>query len=108
MSPDAATTSSEGSPPLLIACRRSFPVGFNRVVFILLVLLVSLVPIVVFAFMMMVDNRTGWSANCHCHSCVLWSCDHDEQSTISTVGIRPTLVEYRADITDSQKSTLVL
>jgi hypothetical protein len=57
VSPDAATTSSAERPPLLIACRRSFPVGFNPVMFISLVLLV---PIVAFAFMMMVvDNRNG-------------------------------------------------
>jgi hypothetical protein len=30
-----ATTSSAERPPPLIACRRSFPVGFNPVVFIL-------------------------------------------------------------------------
>jgi len=59
VSPDAATTSSEGSPPPLIACRRSFPAGFNQVVFILLVLLVLLVLIVAFAFMMVIDNRNG-------------------------------------------------
>ena len=54
---DAATTSSAERPPALIACRRSFPAGFNSVMFILLVLLV---PIVAFAFMMMVvDNRNG-------------------------------------------------
>ena len=58
--PDAATTSSAERPPVLIAPRRSFPTGFNPVVFILLVLLVLLVPIIAFAFMMMVvDNRNG-------------------------------------------------
>ena len=58
VSPDAATTSSARSPPPLITCNRSFPAGFNSVVFILLVLLVLLGPIVAFAFMMMVvDNR---------------------------------------------------
>lgn len=53
---DAATTSSTERPPALIACRSlSFPTGFNPAVFILLV---ALVPIVAFAFMMMVvDNR---------------------------------------------------
>jgi len=57
---DAATTSSAERPPPLIACRSLFPAGFNPVVFILLALLVSLVPIVAFAFMMMVvDNRNG-------------------------------------------------
>ena len=56
-SPDAATTSSAERPPPLIACIRSFAVGFNPVVFMLL--LVSLVPIVTLVFMMMmVDNRT--------------------------------------------------
>ena len=55
---DAATTLSEGSPPPLIACRKSFLAGFNPVVSILLVLLVSLVPIVAFAFMMVVDSRS--------------------------------------------------
>ena len=60
VSPDAVT-SSEGSLPPLIACRRSFPAVYNPVVFILLALLASLVPIVAFAFMMMmvVDNRNG-------------------------------------------------
>ena len=57
VSPDAATTSSEERPPPLIACRRSFPAGFNPVVFIFLV---SLVLIVAVAFMVMVvDNRNG-------------------------------------------------
>ena len=61
MSSDAATTSSAERPPALIACRRSFPAGFNPVMFIFLVLLVS---IVAFAFMMMVvDNRNGYSVN---------------------------------------------
>ena len=55
VSPDAATAWSAGSPPPLITCKRSFPAGFNSVVFMLLVLLG---PIVAFAFMMMVvDNR---------------------------------------------------
>ena len=59
---DAVNTSSAERPPPLITCRRSFAVGFNPV-FILLLLLVS---IVAFAFMMMVvDNRNGWSVNCH-------------------------------------------
>jgi hypothetical protein len=59
-SPDAATASSAETPPPLISCRRSFPAGFNPVFFILLLLLVSLVPIVAFAYMMMVvDNRSG-------------------------------------------------
>jgi hypothetical protein len=59
-SPDALTTSSAERPPPLIACRRSFSMGFNPVVFILLLLLMSLVSIVVFAFMMMVvDKRNG-------------------------------------------------
>ena len=58
--PDAATASSAERPPPLIACRRSFPTGFNPLVFILLLVVVSLVPIVAFAFMMMVvDNRNG-------------------------------------------------
>ena len=58
VSPDAAATWSAGSLPPLITCRRSFPAGFNAVVFILLVLLVLLGPMVAFAFMMMVvDNR---------------------------------------------------
>ena len=58
VSPAAATTWSAGSPPPLITCKRSFPAGFNSVVFILLVVLVLLGPIVAFAFMMMVvDNR---------------------------------------------------
>ena len=58
VSPDSATTWSAGSPPPPITCRRSFPAGFNPVVFILLVLLVLLGPIVAFAFMMIVvDNR---------------------------------------------------
>ena len=58
VSPDAATTWSAGSPPLLITCRRSFSAEFNAVVFILLVFLVLLGPMVAFAFMMMVvDNR---------------------------------------------------
>ena len=57
VSPDAATTSSAERPPPLIACRRSFPAGFNTVVFIFLV---SLVLIVAVAFMVMVvDNRNG-------------------------------------------------
>jgi len=57
---DAATTPSAEMPPPLIICRSLFPAGFNPVVFILLALLVSLVPIVAFAFMMMVvDNRNG-------------------------------------------------
>ena len=56
---DAATTPSAEMPPPLIVCRSLFPAGFNPVVFILLVLLVSLVPIVAFAFMMVVDNRNG-------------------------------------------------
>ena len=57
MSPDAATTSSAERPPRLIACTRSFPAEFNAVVFILSVLLV---PIVKFAFIMMVvDSRNG-------------------------------------------------
>ena len=57
VSPDAATTSSEERPPPLIACRRSFPAGFNPVVFIFLV---SLVLIAAVAFMVMVvDNRNG-------------------------------------------------
>jgi len=52
--PDAATTSSAERPPPLIAFRRSFPAGFNPVMFILLVLLVA------FAFrMMVVDNENG-------------------------------------------------
>ena len=52
VSPEAATTSSAERPPVLITCRRSFPVRFK---FILLVLLL---PMVDFAFMMMVvDNR---------------------------------------------------
>ena len=59
-SPDAATTSSAERPPALIACKRSFPAGFNLVMFMLLVLLVLLVAIVLFAFMMIVvDNRNG-------------------------------------------------
>ena len=59
-SPDAATTSSAERPPPLIACRMSFPAGFNPEVFILLVVVVSLVPMVAFAFMMVVvDNRNG-------------------------------------------------
>ena len=58
MSPDAATNSSAGRPPPLIDCRRSFPAGFNLVIFILLVLL-SLVTIVAFACMMMVVNKNG-------------------------------------------------
>ena len=58
--PDAATASRAERPPPLIACRRPFGVGFNQVAFILLLLLTSLVPIVAFAFMMMVvDNRNG-------------------------------------------------
>ena len=58
--PDVATTLSAGSPPPLIACRRSLPTEFNPVVFILLALLVSLVPIVAFAFMTtVIDNRNG-------------------------------------------------
>ena len=58
--PDAATTSSAGRPPPLIACRRLFPIEFNPLGFRLLLLLVSLVPIVAFAFMMMVvDNKNG-------------------------------------------------
>ena len=57
---DTATTLSAERPPPLIICRSLFPVGFNPVVFILLVLLVLLVPIVAFTFMMMVvDNRNG-------------------------------------------------
>ena len=72
-SPDAATTWSAESPPVLIACRGSFPAGFNRVVFILLLVVVSLVTIVAFAFMMMVvDNRNGWSVNWHA-AVMLWS-----------------------------------
>ena len=60
MSLDAATTSSAGSPPPPIIGRRSFPAGFNPTVVKLLVSLVSLVPIVAFACMMMVvDNRNG-------------------------------------------------
>ena len=56
-SPDA---SSAERPPPLITCRRSFPAGTKPVVFILLMSLMSLVPIVAFAFMMMVvDNRKG-------------------------------------------------
>jgi hypothetical protein len=63
VSPDVATTSSAERPPVLITCRKSFPVGFK---FILLALLVLLVPIVAFAFMMMVvDNRNDYSVNCH-------------------------------------------
>ena len=57
VSSDAATPSSAERPPALIACRRSFAAGFSPVMFILLVLLV---PIVAFAFMMMVvDNKNG-------------------------------------------------
>ena len=64
VSPDAATTSSAGSPPPLITCRRSFSAGFNAVVFILFVLLVLLGPIVAFAFMrMVVDNRNVRASN---------------------------------------------
>ena len=56
VSPDAATTSSAERPPAM-ACKRSFPTGFNPEVFMLLLLLVSLVA---FVFMMMVvDNRNG-------------------------------------------------
>ena len=54
---DAATTSSAERPPALIACRRSFPAGFNPVMFILSVLLI---PIVAFAFMMMVVDSREW------------------------------------------------
>ena len=55
--PDAAMTLSAERLPALVASRRSFPVGFHPVMFILLVLLV---PIVMFVFMMMVvDNRNG-------------------------------------------------
>ena len=83
MPPDAATMLSEGSPPpLLIACRRSFPTGFNPVVFILLVLLVQ---IVAFAFMMMVvEDRNG---ECQSLRRVLWSCDYDDN--IVRIHIRP-------------------
>ena len=60
VSSDAATTSSAERPRALIACRRSFPAEFKPEMFILLVLLV---PIVAFAFMMMVvDNKNGESA----------------------------------------------
>ena len=59
MSSDATTASSAERSPPLIACGRSFAVGFDPVVSILL-LLASLVLIVVFASMMMViDNRIG-------------------------------------------------
>ena len=59
-SPDAATASSAETPPPLITSRRSFPTEVKSVLFILLLLLVSLVPIVAFAYMMMVvDNRSG-------------------------------------------------
>jgi len=53
----SVAASNAERPPPLIACRRSFAVGFNPVVF---TSLVSLVPIVAFVFMMMVvDNRNG-------------------------------------------------
>ena len=70
-SPDAATTSSAERPPPLIACKRSFAVGFNLVAFILLLL----VLIIALAFMMVVDNRNG-----ECQliaTLLLGSCDYD-------------------------------
>jgi len=76
---DAVTASSAERPPPLIACRRSFAVGFDPVVF---KLLVSLVPIVAFAFMMMVvDNRNGERQFELVAKLlkVLWSCDYDEK-----------------------------
>ena len=67
--PDAVTTLSEERPPPLITCRRSFAVGFNPVVFIVLLLVASLVPIVAFVFMMMVaDNRNGEHQVCCGHA----------------------------------------
>ena len=56
-SPEAVTASSAERPPPLIACKRSFAV--SPVVFILLLVVVSLVPIVAFVPMMMVDNRSS-------------------------------------------------
>ena len=82
MSPDAATTWSAGSPPVLIACRRSFSVGLNPVVVMLLLLLVSLAPIIAFALMMVVDDRNAQSVNCHVTE-VWWSCDQ-KNSLINT------------------------
>jgi len=52
----SVAASNAERPPPLIACRRSFAVGFNPV----FTSLVSLVLIVAFVFMMMVvDNRNG-------------------------------------------------
>ena len=68
VSSDAATTSSAERRPALIACRRAFLAGFNPEMFMLLVLLV---PIVAFAFMMMVVDNKEWLERHLPRCCVL-------------------------------------